>query len=67
MEGIELLRQKRGTIANLAKCLGISRSAISMWVRVPAERVIEVERATGISREQLRPDLYRSIPVDTAA
>ena len=36
----------------------ISPQAISQWKQVPAERVLDVERATGISRHDLRPDLY---------
>lgn len=45
----------------LAYILKISRPAISKWRkrgRIPAERVLAVERATGISRNILRPDLY---------
>jgi DNA-binding transcriptional regulator YdaS (Cro superfamily) len=42
----------------LAKALGITHGAVNQWRRVPAERVIEVERVTGIPREKLRPDLY---------
>jgi DNA-binding transcriptional regulator YdaS (Cro superfamily) len=44
--------------AQLARLLGISPASISLWRRVPAERVIEVERVTGISRHVIRPDLY---------
>jgi DNA-binding transcriptional regulator YdaS (Cro superfamily) len=46
-----------GTTA-LARRLGISKQAVSMWGRIPAERVIAIEAATGIPREELRPDLY---------
>ena len=42
----------------LAKALGISQSAVSQWNRVPAERVLAVEKLTGVSRSLLRPDLY---------
>jgi DNA-binding transcriptional regulator YdaS (Cro superfamily) len=45
---------------HLAKALGITHGAVNQWRRVPAERVIDVERATGIPREKLRPDLYPS-------
>jgi DNA-binding transcriptional regulator YdaS (Cro superfamily) len=38
----------------------ITPQAISQWKQVPAERVLDVERATGISRHKLRPDLYPS-------
>jgi hypothetical protein len=40
----------------------ITPQAVSQWKQVPAERVLDVERATGISRHRLRPDLYPSEP-----
>jgi DNA-binding transcriptional regulator YdaS (Cro superfamily) len=46
-------------MAKVANGLGISRAAVSLWTKVPAEMVVEVEKITGIPREQLRPDLYR--------
>jgi DNA-binding transcriptional regulator YdaS (Cro superfamily) len=36
----------------------LTSQAISQWTRVPAERVLPVEAATGIPRHELRPDLY---------
>jgi DNA-binding transcriptional regulator YdaS (Cro superfamily) len=42
----------------LAADLGISHGAVSQWVQVPVERVLEVERITGIPRHELRPDIY---------
>ncbi len=44
----------------LARALGISPQAVPQWNRVPSERVLEVERVTGVSRHRLRPDLYPS-------
>lgn len=35
----------------------LTPQAISQWKQVPAERVIDVEAVTGISRHDLRPDL----------
>jgi DNA-binding transcriptional regulator YdaS (Cro superfamily) len=50
---------KHGVVKlHLAKSLGITHGAVNQWRRVPAERVVEVERITGIPREKLRPDLY---------
>lgn len=43
----------------LGNALGCSSQAISQWSRIPADRVVDVERITGIPREELRPDLYR--------
>jgi DNA-binding transcriptional regulator YdaS (Cro superfamily) len=52
---------KAGTQQVLASKLGIGQGAVSNWVkagRVPLKRVLEVERATGVARARLRPDLY---------
>jgi DNA-binding transcriptional regulator YdaS (Cro superfamily) len=38
--------------------LGLSRAATYFWRQVPPLRVLEVERLTGVSRHELRPDLY---------
>lgn len=53
------IREVRGLASEVAKGLGLSRAAISLWERVPAELVVDVERLSGIQRERLRPDLYR--------
>ena len=50
--------QKVGGMAQLAEKLGIARQAIYQWSRIPAERVVEVERITGVPRVELRPDLF---------
>ena len=50
--------EERGRRARLAEALGINPGAISQWSAVPAERVVEVERLTGVPRQELRPDLY---------
>jgi DNA-binding transcriptional regulator YdaS (Cro superfamily) len=43
---------------HLARSLGITHGAVNQWRRVPAERVVDVERVTGIPREKLRPDIF---------
>lgn len=49
----------------LARALGIAQSTVATWLsrgnELPAKFVIPVEQAFGISRHELRPDLY---PVD---
>jgi DNA-binding transcriptional regulator YdaS (Cro superfamily) len=55
---VKLAAEKAGGIVKLSLALGLSRGAASQWRRIPAERVLEVERVTGIPREILRPDLY---------
>jgi DNA-binding transcriptional regulator YdaS (Cro superfamily) len=56
--GLKAAIKAAGGTYKLGPLLGISRQAIEHWHRVPAERVVEVERATGIDRTVLRPDLY---------
>jgi TorA maturation chaperone TorD len=56
--GLDRAIDAAGGIAQLARKIGIAQPSVSNWNRVPAERVIAVEAATGVSRKQLRPDLY---------
>lgn len=46
--------------SELARKLGVNKSTVALWIlrRIPAERVIEIERETGIPRGELRPDIY---------
>lgn len=48
--------------AALADDLGINKVSVHLWDRVPAERLVAVERALNIPRQQLRPDLYAPPP-----
>jgi transcriptional regulator with XRE-family HTH domain len=45
----------------LASSFNVNKSTVLRWEegRIPAERVLDVERITGIPRHELRPDLYR--------
>lgn len=51
-----------GSQAAMGKLCGVTQPAVSLWVRgrkaLPAQHVLKVEAATGISRHDLRPDLY---------
>lgn len=52
-----------GSVTRLAELLDVRPQAISQWSKVPAMRVLLVERITGVSRHELRPDLYpRELP-----
>jgi len=55
---IQLAAEQAGGITKLSLALGLSRTAVSGWRRVPAERVLAVEAITGVSRYTLRPDIY---------
>lgn len=61
--GLDRAIQMAGGVAELARRIGIRQPSVSNWSRVPAERVTAVEAATGISRVQLRPDLYSEFAV----
>jgi TorA maturation chaperone TorD len=56
--GLTEALQAAGGVAALARRLGIAQPSVSNWTRVPAERVLAVETATGVTRYALRPDLY---------
>ena len=57
---LEYAARKVGGFAQLAAKLGIARQAVYQWTRIPAERVADVERITGVPRAELRPDLYEA-------
>jgi TorA maturation chaperone TorD len=59
--GLEHAIDAAGGVAQLARKIGIAQPSLSNWSRVPAQRVIAVEAATGVSRKVLRPDLYPDI------
>jgi hypothetical protein len=56
--GIEKIRERPGRLTGIAHALGITRQAVAAWKRVPATRVLAVSFITGISPQELRPDLY---------
>lgn len=64
--------EKAGSQAEIARIAGVSAPAVWKWVqsskRVPAEFVLKIEAATGVSRHDLRPDIYpREAMVDRNA
>ena len=53
------------TQTKLAELIGRSQPSVNEWLkrdRIPAELVLGIEGATGVSRHDLRPDLY---PLET--
>ena len=51
-----------GSQSALARKIGLTQQHVWNWLyrmgQVPAEYVIRIEKATGISRHELRPDIY---------
>ena len=56
----QLLTEKGFNRAHLIEACGVDKSTVSRWVDrgIPLSRVFQVESATGISREKLRPDFF---------
>lgn len=61
----KLVKARGLKLIDLSRGLGVDKATVTRWAqkRIPAERVVEIERITGIPRHDLRPDLYP----DTAA
>ena len=55
------LKAESGRQNVLADALGITHSAIAQWQQIPADRVVAVEKHTGIPRQKLRTDLYKGM------
>lgn len=61
MPALDKAVEAAGSQLALAQLLGIKPPSISGWYdrqRVPAERCIAIEAATGVSRHDLRPDVF---------
>jgi DNA-binding transcriptional regulator YdaS (Cro superfamily) len=51
------LRDQPGQLARIARAINVNPQAVSQWQMVPLERLLAVERVSGIPREELRPDV----------
>lgn len=59
LTGMDAVRD-RMPLARLAREIGITRGAVAQWEKVPAERMGDVSRVTGIPMDVLRPDLFQT-------
>lgn len=68
-EALNEAREAVGGSTGLSRALSgkITPQAVSQWKQVPADRTLDVERATGVSRHRLRPDLYPPEPERASA
>ncbi|WP_137681152.1 transcriptional regulator [Aurantiacibacter suaedae] len=75
-EALRKATEIAGSQTAFANICGVGQPAVWKWLqsakRLPAEHVLKVEAATGVSRHDLRPDIYppvspRFLGVDRAA
>lgn len=64
-KALQLILKPKGAAKRIADELRISEQAVGQWPRVPAARVLDVERITGVPRHFIRPDLYPP-PIEAA-
>jgi DNA-binding transcriptional regulator YdaS (Cro superfamily) len=57
-EGVRLAIEAGGGLRSLARQLGIAHTSVLAWDKVPLRHLFTIEELTGISREQLRPDVF---------
>lgn len=62
----DLLRGRGVKLVELSRLLDVDKATVTRWAqnRVPAERVLDVERVTDIPRHELRPDIYPTESAD---
>lgn len=62
--GVKRAMDKVGGSYVLARLCGVSQPAVMKWLRVncPAERAVQIEEQTGVSRIFIRPDLFKNKP-----
>ena len=58
--------EKIGSQSAMARLLGITQASVWGWLNrgtpLPAQHVLKVERESGVSRHELRPDIYPRDP-----
>lgn len=61
-EALRIAVLRAGTQDAFAELCGVAQGTVSRWLNItrqlPAEHVLTVEAATGVSRHDLRPDIY---------
>jgi DNA-binding transcriptional regulator YdaS (Cro superfamily) len=64
LDALERAIPQAGGVTQFARALNVSYQLVQGWrtpgrkFATPAEYVLRVEAATGVSRHELRPDLY---------
>ena len=61
MTPLELAISNAAGVTRLACAINVKYQSIQNWIvsgRPPAEHVLSIEKATGVPRYELRPDIY---------
>lgn len=60
--GVRRAVQVAGSLRKLAALCDVTNPAVVKWlyVSVPAERALQIEKATGVPRQSMRPDLWNN-------
>lgn len=67
-QALKIAIDRAGGATRLAKAIGgITPQAISQWKVCPVNRVVQVEVATGVSRNELRPDIFGAVTAEASA
>ncbi len=67
MNAIDRAIEAAGSASELARRLGVVPMTVTQWRKrgqVPAERCLAIEAATGVSRHNLRPDVFGPAPAN---
>lgn len=62
-EALKQAIEVAGSQTKLARVIGATQGHVSQWLRrgkVPADKVLLIERATGVGRHLLRPDVFEA-------
>lgn len=54
--------KKAGGGSALARALNVDRRQVFQWKRAQPQHVLQIESLTGISRHELRPDIFGKKP-----
>ena len=54
--------QTMGSRLAVADELGITRQAMHQWQKIPARHVLALESMSGVSRYEMRPDVFGRVP-----
>jgi DNA-binding transcriptional regulator YdaS (Cro superfamily) len=64
--GLKIAMRQAGGLRALARKIGIAPQSISQWLekgQVPDRWLVAIEKATGVPREKLRPDLFKGMKI----